>query len=72
MAQSLYKSDWANPPALLRSLGMPFWGSLKPTMADMTCLLSLFFDNLSTVVGVGGAFLCEYGARVCSSLARHA
>ena len=52
-----YTSDWSAPGKLCASLGMPFWGNLKPTAADITCLLSLFFDNLSTMVGVSGVFL---------------
>jgi AGZA family xanthine/uracil permease-like MFS transporter len=56
-----YQSDWTNPGKLLKSMGAPFWGKLKPVIGekggDFTCLLSLFFDNLSTLVGVSGAFL---------------
>ena len=26
-----YVSDWTKPGTLVKSLGAPFWGSLKPT-----------------------------------------
>ena len=55
-----YKSDWATPKVLLDSCGMSYWGELiKPTKGDFSCLLSLFFDNLSTLVTVCAIFTCE-------------
>ena len=98
-----YVSDWTQPAKLGKSLGMPFWGNLKPvvgvsggdftcaplvsntgtdqatpnplfpaafpvprshmpTSSLLRCLLSLFFDNLSTMLGITGAFLyvCKF------------
>ena len=52
-----YVSDWASPGALCKSLGMPFFSQLKPTEGDFSCLTSLFFDNLSTLVTFGGIWL---------------
>lgn len=56
-----YVSDWSNPSALVKSLGMPFWGNLKPTGGDIACLFSLFFDNLSTMVTFSAIWLFVVG-----------
>ena len=29
-----YESDWAKPAKLVKSMGMPFWGNLKPVIGD--------------------------------------
>ena len=53
-----YKSDWSEPKKLAAS----FVPALKAatlgfTSDDLPCLLSLFFDNLATIVGVGFVFI---------------
>ena len=41
-----YVSDWTQPAKLGKSLGMPFWGNLKPVIGvsggDFTCAAGCF------------------------------
>ena len=53
-----YVSDWSKPA----KLGATIVPALKATVTtwtenDLSCLLSLFFDNLATIVGVGFVFI---------------
>ena len=54
-----YVSDWSKPA----KLGATIVPALKATVTtwtenDLSCLLSLFFDNLATLVGTGGVLVC--------------
>lgn len=50
-----YKSDFTTGK-ILKCCGPQFFMELKPTAGDFSCLLSLFFDNLSTIVTFAGIF----------------
>ena len=51
-----YKSDWTDFPKLVKAIPKALVAATAGfTSDDLPCLLSLFFDNLSTLVGVGGA-----------------
>ena len=66
-----YISDYTKPASLAAACGAPFWKELKPTKGDFSCLLSLFFDNLSTLVTVSSIFVFVVGgaanANVCKA-----
>ena len=52
-----YKSDFTEPSKLFKAIPKALVAATVGfTSDDLPCLLSLFFDNLSTLVGVGGAF----------------
>ena len=57
-----YKSDWTQPAKLAKALPKALVAATVGFKeGDLPCLLSLFFDNLSTLVGVGGAFTYVVG-----------
>lgn len=53
-----YVSDWLKPANFKNSCGVPFVQNLKPTSGDLSCLFSLFFDNLATIVAGCGIIQC--------------
>ena len=52
-----YVSDWQKPANFANSCGVAFIKNLKPTTGDISCLISLFFDNLATIVA--GCFIIQ-------------
>ena len=57
-----YKSDWTDFPKLVKAIPKALVAAtLGFKEGDLPCLLSLFFDNLSTLVSVGGAFTYVVG-----------
>ena len=57
-----YKSDFTEPSKLFKAIPKALVAATVGfTSDDLPCLLSLFFDNLSTLVGVGGAFTYVVG-----------
>ena len=55
-----YVSDYTKPGNCKASCGSAFLKNLKPTTGDVSCLISLFFDNLSTILTGCGIFQCEH------------
>ena len=55
-----YVSDWQQPANFKNSCGVAFIKSLKPTTGDISCLISLFFDNLATIVAGMGIITCMH------------
>jgi len=53
-----YVSDWQKPANFKNSCGVPFIKNLKPTTGDISCLISLFFDNLATIVAGSAIIQC--------------
>ena len=63
-----YVSDWQKPANFKASCGGAFIKNLKPTTGDISCLISLFFDNLATIVAGSAIIQC---APTLSHAARH-
>ena len=55
-----YVSDWLQPGNFKASCGGAFAKNLKPTAGDFSCLVSLFFDNLATIVAGCGIIQCMH------------
>ena len=52
-----YESDWMSPVKLGQGFVTLGKELLKPTAGDISALVSLFFDNLSTIIGFSGIWL---------------
>ena len=68
MPERTYVSDWQKPANFKASCGGAFVKNLKPTTGDISCLISLFFDNLATIVAGSAIVQC---APTLSHAARH-
>ena len=55
-----YVSDWLQPGNFKASCGGAFARNLKPTSGDISCLISLFFDNLATIVAGCAIIQCTH------------
>ena len=66
-----YVSDWQKPTNFKASCGSTFVKNLKPTAGDFSCLVSLFFDNLATIVAGCGIIQCMHSPSHLSHAARH-
>jgi hypothetical protein len=55
-----YVSDWLQPGNFKASCGGAFARNLKPTSGDISCFISLFFDNLATIVAGCAIIQCTH------------
>ena len=61
LAMGTYVSDWTQPAKLGASIVPAAKHMFKMSSADFTCLCSLFFDNLATLLGVTGSAVGHIG-----------
>ena len=63
-----YQSDWMSPGRLVGGFVTLGKELAKPTWGDVTCFISLFFDNLSTIVTFASIFLGNAGTGEAAEL----